>query len=539
MRVIRKKLKKNVSDFLGQLSNNYGFDDADIVRDFFALLRNKGGGIPAKERVDRMVTAIVNKFPRMSPIGVRLLINKRKEVYTALTKLPYFMALAEHSDPIKATERLIQNMQKMYKKKRESACLACALKPNCEFGKQYSNVADISIVVDPDYQRKVNQDCPTLPDMNALANMLTGIKTLMQLTEAQDENDIANQNQQAAEVPEELAEAMEKLAAGSGPKMDEDEETVDPDEMAESEFFDNSIMKKEDTQEGIYSGRHDADHFVEVSEKLIDDCTRTNLVIFEIGDQFSKLFAQHKKQNMKATEKVERDSVQENIVRESDVTKLASSQHGLPEEVFEAKLNKRALTKQQFVEPNKAKKKLLYLLVDNSGSMQQQLAPGGTTNPFALYSRGAMSLLLSTALLDKTRKEKGKLFVRFFTEGIGPLKTAETDEEFELLRHYVANASYKQGGTNIPAVITTAVRDIKESNTALSDAEILLMTDCEDIFHAQDVLTILNNKIELNVLDVSGGGSYSHASKALKDCAKRYYKADEREADLAKIVKLL
>lgn len=538
MKIIRLKIDKDVKRYLKLEGRKFGIDDPGFVEDIFALIRLRGNGLPSKERIAKMAKAAAKRRKGIvTEIGVTLLITKRKMMFAQVMGLPYFHALVALNDPLQAVVRFITKMRVLYNKGRESQCSSCSLMPKCDFGRQYGeSVRDITKVIDPDFDKKAHNDCPHKPEISGINMLYSSIVNMQQMVSSSQGVEKNLQPAGGASL-EELEEQAEEIM-GFAPREDNQSTDLDPDSEG-TEFH----IPGEGTGggSGVYDGLHNGDALCKVSENLIDQVTKEQLAMFELGRKFSTEITAQKKGKFKPVEVTEAEKRQEKIESIGDVAKILPSQHALPEAVFDARLEKRSLIKQKFVKPEH-KKKLLYLLIDNSASMTGFLGGGsslgGRTNNSSLYTKGALATLFSLAIIRRVRDDKGKCFVRSFTGAVSPLLSAVKEDEFEPMLDWVSQLSYKSGSTNIPGVIRTAVADITEVKADLAESEILLISDNEDSFTDTDLKALLG-KTELNVLDVSGGSVMNTASVCLKKIANKYFKANEKSVNLAQIVSLL
>ena len=442
-------------------------------------------------------------------------------------------------DTTAALERLILNFQKLYKKARTAQCLSCDLRNNCAFGQQYSrSIRDVRKVIDPDFERKVHKDCPSLPEISSVNQFMTAIRTAKQLAAkattpdkklAERENPYTGaQMPDAAELEEQQA-ALEEAET----RLNEDDEQ-DPEDEAEDFIFVEGDVIRGTGKSGYYSGDHNGNALCQATEDMINQVTHAQLMIFDLGTKFSKELGHAAKGKFAPVQELSQSTQQANIEKVSEISQVLPSQHGLPDEVFDARLQKKSLIKKQNVKRS-TKQKKLYLLIDNSASMGKFLEG---SSPFGTYTRGALASMFALSLVRRVQEDKGKVYLRHFTGDVSNLSIAETPEEFEAMLMLIASASYIRGSTHIPGVLEVAIQDIAQSGCVPSDVEILLLTDTEDDFKADYVKSIIG-KQEINVLDVSGVSTLGSASLALKSIANKYYKADSNAASLKDIVKIV
>ena len=537
MRIIRLKLDRDVDRYLAQVSKRFGFDDAGFVQDLFAFIRLNGAGLPSKGRVEKMAKYAATHTKRVNEMSVRLLIAKRKLILEKLSKLPYFAALCKASDPLDSTERLILNFRTLYFKARQSACMSCSLMTQCDFGKQYGEVVkNITAVIDPDYKQKAHPNCPELPDIEEVNQMVMSIHAMGLLSRPSEEKLIAEEESRNSNSESEIKELnavnealSEKLEEDKEEDDEEGEDELDPEDINQDVVIGSGAGKGEQ-----YDGNHDYNHIINLSESLIKRTTAAKLLIFDLGTKFSKALTKAARGKFKPVENVDVDTSQSNIRSEADLPQIEASQHGFPKQVFEQRLGKRSLTKKQYGKPE-SKRKLLYLLIDNSGSMGTFI---GGTNPFSLFSRGALASLFALSLCDLLAQDGGVMYVRFYSSEAGVMKSASNKEDFKTVRAFIGSASYNCGGTDIPKAIRRVLYDISQAKDDLHSVELLLISDCQDNFLASDLKKELQAaNVELNTLDVNQGAG--DAAIVLKQISNRYYQADSNEADLEKIVKLV
>lgn len=543
MRITRLKLDEEVSEYLKNMAKQFGFDDPGFVEDMFSLLRLKGAGLPSDDRMIRLTKYIVSRNKSMSEIGVSLLIKKRKIMLESLLKLPYFHALAKMPDATAALERLIVNFKKLYYKVRTAQCLSCDLINKCKFGKQYSNsVKLITRVIDPDFEKKVHDDCPVRPEIAGLNQMVMAVNAMRQVASGAPDANIAKHKDTDKPSPDIAdTEAVEEAQEDLDEELEEkpvaeleDEDQLDTEDALEDNVIIGPSENSSSGESVEYQGDHNANGLCNITEKLIRDLSVSQLMVFELGTKFSKELQKAVKGKFAPVQELSQSKDTAMIEKVSDIGNIVASQHGLPEEVFNARLEKRGLIKNVNLKRT-TKQKKLYLLIDNSASMSKFLEGN---SPFAIFTRGALAAMFSLSLIRNLKEERGKVFVRFFTGQVGDLHSAETSSEFDDLLDYVSTASYISGSTHIPGVLITAHTDMEEANVAIGDVEVLLITDTEDYFTAGDVRSLIG-EMEVNVLDVSGGGQNATTSRELKKLANKYYKADHTAAAIKDIVKIV
>ncbi len=518
-------------------------DDAGFVHDVYSLLRLKGHGLPTDKRIKTMAKAVVKADKTIPEMVVTLLMKKRRQVFGVLTALPYFHALARiEKDSVNGVRRLLITFQKLYYKSRESQCASCQYRTNCQFGKQYGEISDniLNIVV-PDFKLLIDPNCPSLPSMELVSQMLSAANTLTNISapsaqpgqlNAVNNIDSTTGGAVSTEDLSKVSKELNDLTAG----LSQDDTTNVPESAKPSQDFGPSFDSGGYGRCDIFTANFDGEAIARVTEDTVNKLTKAQLLLFEIGQSLSIGLHVTKKGKFKPVTQIDENTDTRQIKNVSDVPKVLPSQNALPDEVFDTKLVKGTLSKRQNLKPDKSKKQLLYLLIDSSGSMSDQLC---TKGPLALITKGAMSVAFSQALARRVRDDEGIMFVRFFDGQVSPLIHARTKEDFDMLLTKLSMNSFSGGGTDIVHAVTTAVSDIKSGKDEIARAELILMTDCQDSFNASDVVAALKG-LEMNTFDVSGSKSSSVGVKAqLKASSKRYYKANETAVNLDKMVELL
>jgi tetrahydromethanopterin S-methyltransferase subunit G len=533
MRIIALKLKKETRILLRDVAKMQAKRDTGFVEDLYSLMRLRGIGIPTKDRIKKMTEFAANKI-KIPAMVLSFQANKRAMLFSEIVKMPYFRALCKASNTIQAVERFLSYFTKLHNKIRQAQCLTCPLMQKCDFGQQYGNAfIDITMVVDPDFSRKVHPDCPELPEIdttNQIATATAQMNALLALS--------GTPQGQLAQVPsaaEKVKDKTEEVEEKEGEPVAEDAE----DDLDEEDFDreDDYIPTQVHQTQGGSLGNDVGTFYggiVSITEKMIDQFNTTNLSLFELGRKLDLAIQSGKKNKFKPTPKLDRKSKDRNMKAVSDITKINPQQHGLPEEVFNAKADKKQLQVKQNLE-KQTERQLLYLLVDNSISMGGQF-PGAA---HLMCSRGTMASLLGIALCRHVLKEDGIVFLRFFATSVTKMYQAEKEEEFKIIETALSGASYTGSGTRILIGLSTAMKDIEEGKRKglnIAKSEVLLITDCEDMSLNVPSIQQTVQGVEFNVLDVAGKGFDSPVFKAT---AKKYYKADETELDINKIVSVI
>lgn len=532
MRIVRLKLKPDVSKLLAVIARENALPDPGFIEDVFALMRLRGNGIPDKTRIDAMAHVIATKIGQRE-VGINLLLSKRKMMLDRLVQLPYFLALSSQTDLIDSCRRLMVTFRTFYKKVRQAQCLTCNYKPNCDFGKQYGgSVAKITNVIDPNYSKKVHPDCPVRPEIDSTNQLVQAMQKMQQMLNKQSKAAVA-----AAQAADpnggNIQGAQQAIEDMDDPTLDADvsDEQLDPEESGDYMMPDSEASPGQSIG---FKTSFTAQHFCTITEQYVKDVSMGQLVIYELGSKLDIALQGREVEDFKPVPYTAKDKDPDHIKSVTEIAKVQSSQYALDDEVFEAKLMKKELVKHEFKEPQ-SKKKLLYLLVDSSGSMSTGIGHGGSAGN--VFTRGSLATVLCMALVRKVARDEGICYARFFEGSPGPLNQAVRKDEFPQLEKWVADNDYNGGGTSIISALKAAARDIKnaDKDSPLAKSIILLITDGDDWMKRDDVKKVIGES-ELHVLDVAGGGR-STINEELKASATKYFKADESVPDINKLVR--
>jgi hypothetical protein len=549
MRIIRLKLKPAVSELLAEVSVMYSIEDVGFTEDLFSILRFKGAGLPNPERMEALAQAYTNSVPN-AQLGLTLMqMRKRKHTLSDLAALPLFKSLALTSEPHVAVRRLLQVFREFSRKRRQAACLGCRFLTKCDFGKQYGQVVgDITRVVDPNYGQKVHPSCPDLPAIAGINALYDEMQKFNQM------NSATAQGQAVAALTPSGPEYLKALDAAEeefeeDPQFSEEEDTSlneatlltdDLEEQAEKNGYD---FESGNAGKGGVSraGTHGGKHFAKTSETFVNQLSVQSLQLFELGRLLDSMLAAGLGDKFKPTQEISKRQDRKRLTESNEFTKISSSDHALPDDHLDAKFVKRDLTVHSFAKPEQ-KKHLLYVLVDESGSMRTQICDG---NPHALLTRGQVATTLAGALCKRVGDDGGMMFLRFFSDSTGNLQAARTKTEFDTLLEDVVQADMNGGGTSIARALRTAHTDISQASDEVSKAEILLVTDMDDRFSDIEArwiaTTFTATGVKLNVLNVKAIGqpSYGNAHEVLRKVATKYLQVDGKSLNLQDIVQLV
>jgi hypothetical protein len=541
MRLIRLTLKDSMKKALAVISGEFKTGDPGFTEDVYALLRNNGNGIPDAQKCSRIVTALARATKVPVPM-VQAQVNKRAQILRSSVASGFFQALMADTTihPANKVRRFFTFFKAMYYKYREAQCVSCKFLDQCGFGtKYYQSTTNIARVFDPKEVSKVHEDCPVKPQIDFTHQMAASMQQVKKMADQEEEAQIAGVGVDMNNISNQEEEAQDQANSG----LLDDSAIIDPEE----DDFEQGIFpidendidpNKSHSSGGAYDGSHSGSSRVKIYENMLNKLSSERLLIFDLGVKFSQeLTAQHAGKFVPTTPlSNDRDSTK--IEGVHDLSKIDANQHGLPEEVFEARLETRDLSKSQNLK-QEMPKKLLYLLIDNSGSMKTQI----NANKYGMLTRGQMCSVFSLAIAERLRVEGGILFIRYFATGCSPLLTAVTQSDYETIMMRIANADFNGGGTSIANAIQVALRDIHTANkqALIASTEVLLISDNEDDFHESGIKNSLG-ETELNALDISGlsmGHSGYGASQKLKRICNKYYKVDPHSLDIGDIVKVV
>ena len=547
MRAIRLGIKPHVRQELNQIAKDFNFADSGFVEDLFALVRYKGGGIPTSSRIQSMIDFIA-KSTGANVVFTGIMFRKRVQALRDISTLAYFKSASVGYDSILAVQKVVSTMAMTAQKKQQSVCLTCSLMSSCAWGSQYASAALNSCKIeDKEWRTKVHANCPQLPEIEGFNTFVEGLRTIKQIiTSPSPIKALTGTPSSMTEDSEDnIEEDMDDSLDSDSFGTDGAQNSCDVGGASPSPLEDFIIQPLEGeltrettsdraTEEKAGNSGYGASHVgvskCKVFETFVSKLTASQLVVFDLGAKFSLLLGKGHSKSFKPISEVSNDRKETNIDSLADLKNVTPSSHGLPEEIFEAKLTRKQLNKHQNL-TLKSRKQLLYLLIDNSGSMS--LGVNGQQN--AILTRGALAGSLAMAVSKKVVEDGGIVYVRFFSWDVSRLCSARSKQELDVLLNTIALCDYNGGGTNITKALSVADKDISSAKDDLAKSEILMITDAEDDINPTQLKSLLNSR-EFNVLDVAGSAM---KTSSLKNLATKYYKANEKELNLNKMVELL
>lgn len=191
----------------------------------------------------------------------------------------------------------------------------------------------------------------------------------------------------------------------------------------------------------------------------------------------------------------------------SDIKRLFPHQYLLPDEIFMQRLARRALwiniprtpvvipfkSSSSDYSPNNYKQKI-YLLLDTSTSMSS-------------HHRIQMAKAVVYVFLKQNLKDLGHIYFRTFDTDLGPLQTASDMPGLRRLIRYTMRLNRLGNGTVMERAILQAAEDIR-AQSALSGAEILMVTDGACHLDQEKVRSALGDTIRINTIKIGNAELY-------------------------------
>lgn len=550
MRIVRVKLKPEVSEYLRTLCVRFAINDLPFLEDLYALALTKGGGLPDNTRLDTLVDAYA-KLNGMQKLTVRVILNKRRQVLKDIAANPLFQVATKRRKlhPREVTEQLLELYFDLYRRVRQSQCMTCQFLGSCSFGQTYGKLTtSIHAVVDPDYAQKVHPQCPERPTMDMYAQLAAAQAQITNLAQNPAQLETAKQDPAAQSLANSLPAAITagEQSQAAAPVDSED----DPDSLPKSIEdaweneddacgVENSGACSPGSETTCYSTTFLAPS-INIDMTMVNKIKMHNFLLFELARKLTTKLMRAHKGKFKPSSEVTKDQKTKNIKSVGDVARILPREHAQDDAVFDRKLQNRQLHMRQSQKPDD-KKHLLYILVDTSDSMNSCVATGKTF--WQVISRALLSASFSLALIDLIESEEGIVYMRGFDGSQSSLHHAKDKDEFAVVRRFISRCRYNGGSTNIMGALLRAIEDIKTAQNELRDAEILLITDCGDTITGADVIRIKQalGKTVLNVMDVAStsSGSELAAGLALREMADHYFKVNGGAGTLDQLVSLV
>jgi von Willebrand factor type A domain len=210
----------------------------------------------------------------------------------------------------------------------------------------------------------------------------------------------------------------------------------------------------------------------------------------------------------------------------SDIKRLFPHQYLLPDEVFMQRLATRSLwinvprtpvvipfkTSASDFSPNNYKQKV-YLLLDTSTSMTS-------------HHRFQMAKAVVYVFLKRNLQELGHIYLRTFDVDLGPLQIATDMRSLRHLIQYTMRLNRLGNGTAMERALLQAADDIR-AQSALSGAEILIVTDGACHLDMEKIRAALGDMIRVNTIKIGNAEIYAD-DKLLRDMASHGHSVDQR-----------
>lgn len=536
MRIMRKKLNDEVRRALALLSDQWFLDDRGFAEDLFVLVRNNGGGIPTDERITAISTATAQKTNGM-PIVMRALMARRAVLFKELANLAYFKSVCAemYGAPLEAVGHLLSQTRKFGRKERQSQCLSCQFLDQCKLGTAYADSAqDITRLAIKDAKNMAHPQCPHLVDLSAHSDMVNMVNFLSTMSNdptavAQMLKDAISAQSGQSDFGEKYDAAEESVEEEAPSSFDWQDDEVDPD--VDEDFFVEFARSSSGGSVGAAGGFTGAN--LRLTDRLLDKVTAEQLQLFDIGRVLDSLLDQPGTDKFHPTDEMAKSNTTAPIESIAEIGKADAAEFVSPNDILLRKAVKGELSKTEYSKPQN-KKHLLYVLIDNSGSMDNQV---GVSNMLGAATRINFAAIFAAALARKIGKEGGMMFFRLFGTRCGSLVSARTPTQFETMQKMLARCDANGGGTSISTALRTAWADIQSARDEIARAEVLVITDCEDSLNLQKLLAD-KQKMKLHTLDVSGHTS-GDACMTLQAMSERYFKLDPAATTLQDMVKAL
>lgn len=210
----------------------------------------------------------------------------------------------------------------------------------------------------------------------------------------------------------------------------------------------------------------------------------------------------------------------------TDLKRIFPHQYLLPDEVFMQRLAQRSLwinvprtpvvipfkSSSSDYAPNNYKQKV-YVLLDTSTSMMS-------------HHRFQMAKAAVYVFLKRNLRELGHIYLRTFDTDLGALQTATDTESLWKLIRYTMRLNRLGNGTVMERAILQAADDIR-AQSALSGAEILMVTDGACHLNTDKIREALGNMIRINTVKI-GNAQIIADDRLLNDLASRGNSAEQR-----------
>lgn len=190
-----------------------------------------------------------------------------------------------------------------------------------------------------------------------------------------------------------------------------------------------------------------------------DLCKKQNYAIFQLAQGFNAALGEKAKQKEDSLHGVDREI--RKFKNMSDISGVKAKDLALPTEVLSAKIGSKSLLVEKPQQEKKDEDQLVYVLADQSGSMQS-----GAREPF---------MKATLIALAKNAVDKGIPFAyRFFTGNPGNLEYVTKSNWIQFVKTVFSREM--DGGTSLHRALSVAAEDVARV-PGLEKAELVLITD--------------------------------------------------------------
>ncbi|MFA6971797.1 MAG: VWA domain-containing protein [Gallionella sp.] len=197
-----------------------------------------------------------------------------------------------------------------------------------------------------------------------------------------------------------------------------------------------------------------------------------------------------------------------------DITRLLPSQFAMDDDLFLKKLLNKELLKKKYTQ-RQEKRQILYMIVDNSGSMDDK-----ASNTFRKFE---ICKAVAIALMKKLIDNEDLFYFRWFSGQPQSLHKIKTKKDAIAFVPYIMYNRDGDGDTNIMYALETACQDIKSKKVDKADMmDILLITDGYAQVDVEQTNKCLGDKIDLHSVIISTCGDSNSAFTELKQVSKNF-----------------
>lgn len=264
-------------------------------------------------------------------------------------------------------------------------------------------------------------------------------------------------------------------------------------DLLDDEWFQKMLEQKM----GGFSGYSPKDLPRKVSE-MVQNMAK-ELAIYELSKRLEFTIRMSKKGKFNEVMFPDDGLDVDRIKKIRDITKLLPTQYALDDDVFLKKLVSKELLKKKYMQ-RQEKRQILYMIVDSSGSMDDEVIKG--------LRKIDVCKAVTIALMKKIIDNEDLFYFRWFTDRMGQLyKIATKQGALKFLPELVYGRG-ADGGTDIQKAIFTASDDIHKRVGAKMDlADVLLVSDgcatvvvdeCNKMLGGVDMHTVMitSNKLD-------------------------------------------